>query len=108
MGDIPLTAAWVAEVMAGSIVAGERGTEFTGVSIDTRSVARGQLFVAIRGERFDVNGRVVIPTFHPAAILHGGGEAGSQMASLRADFAALKALLAEPPPVPADEQLGLF
>src|SRR5947207_1951958 len=39
--------------MAGSIVAGERGTEFTGVSIDTRSVARGQLFVAIRGERFD-------------------------------------------------------
>jgi len=30
------------------------------------------------------------------------------MASLRADFATLQALLAEPPPVPADEQLGLF
>ncbi len=62
----------------------------------------------VRGQRFDVGGRVVIPTFHPAAILHGGGEASAQMASLRADFATLKALLAEPPPVPADEQLGLF
>ena len=62
----------------------------------------------VRGQRFDVNGRVVIPTFHPAAILHGGGEASAQMAWLRADFATLQALLAEPPPVPADEQLGLF
>ena len=30
-----------------------RAREFGGVSIDTRTIARGELFVAIRGERFD-------------------------------------------------------
>src|SRR5262245_57351510 len=34
-------------------VGGERGTAFTGVSIDTRTIAPGDLFIAIRGERFD-------------------------------------------------------
>ena len=28
-------------------------TTFSGVSIDTRTIARGQLFVAIKGDRFD-------------------------------------------------------
>jgi hypothetical protein len=50
----------------------------------------------------------VIPTFHPAAILRGGGEAGTQMASVRSDFAALRAVLDEPPPAEPEEQLGLF
>jgi uracil-DNA glycosylase family 4 len=61
----------------------------------------------VRGERFTVGGRVVIPTFHPAAVLHGGGEAGPQMAALREDFAAIRQALAEPrpAPVPAQEQL---
>ena len=64
----------------------------------------------IRGQRFEVDGRTVIPTFHPAAILHGGGETSSQMTALRADFAAVRQLLDEPPPMPvaAQEQLGLF
>ena len=62
----------------------------------------------VRGQRFDVDGRVVIPTFHPAAVLHGGGQAGPQMQALRQDFAALKAVLDEPPPLPPEEQLGLF
>jgi UDP-N-acetylmuramoyl-tripeptide--D-alanyl-D-alanine ligase len=53
VGDIPLTAAWVAEVMAGTQVAGAGGLEFAGVSIDTRTLARGELFIAIRGEHFD-------------------------------------------------------
>jgi len=53
MSDIPLTAAWIAEAMGGALVAGEGGREFTGVSIDTRTLAAGELFVAIRGERFD-------------------------------------------------------
>jgi len=50
---IALTATWVADAMAGTLVAGERAAEFAGVSIDTRSLANGELFVAIRGERFD-------------------------------------------------------
>jgi len=53
LGDIPLTAAWVAEVMAGTLAAGGRGVEFTGVSIDTRTLATNELFIAIRGEHFD-------------------------------------------------------
>jgi UDP-N-acetylmuramoyl-tripeptide--D-alanyl-D-alanine ligase len=53
MADIPLTAAWVAEAMAGTLVTGERGKEFAGVSIDTRTLANGELFIAIRGEHFD-------------------------------------------------------
>ena len=61
----------------------------------------------VRGQRFAIDGRTVIPTFHPAAILHGGGEASRQMASLRADFQEIRAALAELPE-PVEEQLGLF
>ena len=62
----------------------------------------------VRGQRFDIGGRTVIPTFHPAAVLHGGGQAGPQMGALRSDFANLKAVLEEPRPDPPEEQLGLF
>lgn len=62
----------------------------------------------VRGQRFTWEGTAVIPTFHPAAILHGGGEASSQMAALRSDFQAIREVLAESPAEPADEQLGLF
>ncbi len=61
----------------------------------------------VRGQRFPWNGRTVIPTFHPAAILHGGGESSNQMAALRADFKEIRRALAEAP-VPVEEQLGLF
>jgi uracil-DNA glycosylase len=64
----------------------------------------------VRGQRFVVGGQTVIPTFHPAAVLHGGGEAGSQMAALRSDFQTVRQIIAEPVPVAAvpQEQLGLF
>jgi uracil-DNA glycosylase family 4 len=64
----------------------------------------------VRGQRFMIGGRTVIPTFHPAAVLHGGGESGSQMAALRSDFQTIRQLVAEPVPVAAvpQEQLGLF
>ena len=64
----------------------------------------------VRGQRFDLDGRTVVPTFHPAAVLHGGGQAGPQMAALRTDFRTIQAILAEPRPEPvgAQEQLGLF
>ena len=61
----------------------------------------------VRGQRFPWNGRTVIPTFHPAAILHGGGQASKQMASLRSDFQEIARALAERPQ-PVEEQLGLF
>ena len=53
MSEIRLTAAWVAAAAAGTIVAGDKAREFHGVSIDTRTIAAGELFIAIRGERFD-------------------------------------------------------
>src|SRR2546429_356009 len=68
MTEIPLVADWVAAAMAGTIVAGDRGQAFTGVSIDTRTVKAGELFIAIRGERFDG------ADFADAAIV--GGAAG--------------------------------
>jgi DNA polymerase len=77
----------------------------------TRFVLDRQVSISrVRGERFEIGGRTVIPTFHPAAILHGGGESSSQMAALRSDFQRIRAVLEEPEPVPvgAEEQLGLF
>jgi len=61
----------------------------------------------VRGQRFPWNGRIVIPTFHPAAVLHGGGENSTQMTALRMDFQEMKRALAERPQ-PVQEQLGLF
>jgi DNA polymerase len=78
----------------------------------TRFILDRQVSISrVRGERFRIDGRSVVPTFHPAAVLHGGGESGSQMAALRSDFQKIKEILAEQPepvPVGAEEQLGLF
>jgi uracil-DNA glycosylase len=61
----------------------------------------------VRGQRFPLEGRTIIPTFHPAAILRGGGEASTQMVAIRSDFQEIKRALAEVPE-PVEEQLGLF
>jgi uracil-DNA glycosylase family 4 len=63
----------------------------------------------VRGQKHTWRGRVVIPTFHPAAVLHGGGDASAPMRGLREDFALVKATLEEAAAgaVP-EEQLGLF
>lgn len=45
----------------------------------------------LRGKTYDVDGRTVIPTFHPAAVLRGGGE---PMAKMRADLVRAKTLMA--------------
>ena len=47
----------------------------------------------VRGTVHEWHGRKVIPTFHPAAILHGGGEKSKQFASLVEDFALIRATL---------------
>ena len=77
----------------------------------TRVILDRQVSISrVRGQRFEIEGRTVIPTFHPAAILHGGGEAGPQMQALRQDFQAIRAVMDEPVlvTVPPEEQLGLF
>ena len=64
----------------------------------------------VRGQRFDWRGRVLIPTFHPAAILRGGA-AGLQMQQVEQDFLLIRKILDETPEVAVEdpgEQLGLF
>ena len=53
MTDIRLRAGWVAEAMGGHVVSGDPARDLAGVSIDTRTLGAGELYVAIRGERFD-------------------------------------------------------
>jgi len=53
VNDIQLTGRSVSAAVSGAIVSGEPSTIFHGVSIDTRSIAPGELFIAIRGDRFD-------------------------------------------------------
>jgi DNA polymerase len=73
----------------------------------------------MRGAAYPWHGRTVIPTFHPAAILRGGGEGSRQFAELREDFGLVRETLAaihrppEPVVVPEadpapEEQLELF
>ena len=70
-------------------------------------LGRGTSISRVRGQRFTWDGRTVIPTFHPAAVLRGGGGASSQMAALRQDFQAIRQALAEVPER-LEQQLGLF
>jgi UDP-N-acetylmuramoyl-tripeptide--D-alanyl-D-alanine ligase len=50
---VAITAVEAAAVMNGQIVSGDPDTSIGGVSIDSRTLSPGDLFFAIRGERFD-------------------------------------------------------
>ncbi len=68
----------------------------------------------LRGQTYPFQGRVLLPTFHPAAALHAQGRrtAGpSPLEAMEGDFQVLAELLAAQAPVEEDrptEQLGLF
>jgi uracil-DNA glycosylase len=65
----------------------------------------------VRGQRHAIDGRVVIPTFHPAAILRGGGDSSTQMEAIRSDFREMRTALQEARQTVGaviEEQLGLF
>jgi uracil-DNA glycosylase family 4 len=81
----------------------------------------------MRGRAYPWHGRTVVPTFHPAAILRGGGESSRQFLEFRDDFQLVRETLAtlnretDPGPVAApdpvivpeaqpapEEQLELF
>ncbi len=50
---VVLTAGMVANAAGGRVIVDPLGAAFTGVSIDTRTITPGALFVALRGDRFD-------------------------------------------------------
>ena len=56
----------------------------------------------LRGQVHDWHGRTVIPTFHPAAILHGGGEKSRQFQLLLDDFRLVRRTL-DAPTHPVDD-----
>jgi DNA polymerase len=74
----------------------------------TRFILAKQVSISrVRGQRFEVNGLTVIPTFHPAAVLHGGGNASPAFTALQDDFRLIASVLAEPvPEAPVEEPAG--
>jgi uracil-DNA glycosylase len=79
-------------------------------------LSTGRGITSMRGSIYDWHGRKVIPTFHPAAILHGGGERSPSFVRLREDFSLVRRTLDElqaepivvPEAEPDQEQLELF
>ncbi len=51
--EMRLTAQWIAEAAGGRLLDGEVNTIVDGFSTDTRTLAPGDLFIALRGGRFD-------------------------------------------------------
>jgi DNA polymerase len=68
----------------------------------------------LRGRTYPFQGRVLLPTFHPAAALHAQGRrtgGPGPLEAMESDFRVLAELLAAQAPVDTDrpsEQLGLF
>jgi uracil-DNA glycosylase family 4 len=69
----------------------------------------------LRGQKHAWHGRTLIPTFHPAAILRGGGEGSRQYEELRQDFGVIRNTLDElavaaeaGEPIGEEEQMELF
>lgn len=53
MEPFPLIAGDVARATGGTVVAGDAGRDIGSISIDSRTLAAGDFFIPIRGERFD-------------------------------------------------------
>jgi UDP-N-acetylmuramoyl-tripeptide--D-alanyl-D-alanine ligase len=98
VNGIRLIAARVADAIAGTIVGGDGAQEFSGLSIDTRTIASDELYIAIRGERFDGTAfaaaaidagarGVVVPRGHGRALVGGAAvviEVDDTIAALQA------------------------
>ena len=77
----------------------------------TRFVLKKQISISrVRGQRFEEFGAAVVPTFHPAAVLHGGGIGSKAMEGLRQDFGLIRSILDEAPALEysPSEQQALF
>jgi UDP-N-acetylmuramoyl-tripeptide--D-alanyl-D-alanine ligase len=97
-----LTVADVARAVSGRLVSGDPSAAIAGVSIDTRRLAPGELYVAIRGARFDGH------DFVEAALA--GGASGAlisrPMGGLPRDLAAGRVLIVVPDTTGALQRLA--
>lgn len=67
----------------------------------------------LRGQSIEWRGRILVPTFHPAAVLHSGGRTSAAMQQMEEDFRLIAGILGESrAPALAEtagsDQLGLF
>jgi uracil-DNA glycosylase family 4 len=63
----------------------------------TRFILNKQVSISrVRGQRFEAHGASVVPTFHPAAILRGGGQQAPTMPDFKHDFELVRSILDEP------------
>lgn len=61
----------------------------------TKFLLRTQIGISrMRGQRYELEGRVLVPTFHPAAILH-SGRSGTAMGQMEDDFRLIAKVLEE-------------
>ena len=86
MNRVPLSFGDVAAATGGQLIRGHETQPVEGISIDSRTLVPGDLFVAIRGERFDGH-RFVADAFARGALgavvdAGGGGEAGGSWAQV--------------------------
>lgn len=81
----------------------------------TKYILKSQESISkVRGREFNVRGFTVLPTFHPAAVLHSGGSQSSPaMRAMRSDFQTVSRILKEAeaeaiaqPPSPAAGMLA--
>ena len=97
VATVVLTAAMVADATGGRVIAGPASAIFTGVTIDTRTMAPGALFVALRGDRFDGH------DFIDSAVARG---AAGVLVSRRPASAGEAAVILVPDTLTALQQLG--
>ncbi len=76
----PRTLAYVAEACEASLVTGAPGTLATGICTDSRKVRAGDLFVALKGERFDAHDFLKEVSAVAAAVLIEPGKCGAVQA----------------------------
>ena len=55
MSGLRLTVKWVADAVSGRMLSGEAGQVVGQITTDSRSLQAGDLFIALRGERFDAH-----------------------------------------------------
>ena len=83
MDLLPLTAAHIAAATGGRIVRGTPDQPVARIAIDSRTLAPGDFFVAIRGERFDGHAFVADAVARGAAgVMVEGAPAGAENAAL--------------------------
>ena len=88
MSPLPVTLGWIAGATGGTLAGADPGTEIAEVVIDSRVVEQGDLFVAIRGPKFDGHDFVadVLAKGAVAAVVDATADLGSgPLAVIRVD-----------------------